>query len=309
MGNTELFQRQDCQEFPAEPGASVEPHHRDAHETAGNGGGTENGRSQPDTRQSADSSRHAAALPPRGVIVITGASSGMGAEMARQFATLGYDLGLCARRTDRLTALADEIHAVTGRRVETSALDVSDPKAVSAVFRGFVDAFGSIDRIVVNAGVSGGREIGTGNAQANLNIVQTNFFGALAQCEAALEIFRKQGRGHLVLMSSVNGLRGIKGPRAVYSATKAGVTSLGDGLLSERIPGLDVSIVYPGLVRTEMTTHMEGNKLMVDAADAVRSLVAGVERRRTRIYAPWWPTRLAALIVRFAPLGVVRGLL
>jgi len=256
-----------------------------------------------------NSSRKAAASPARGVIVITGASSGMGAEMARQFAALGYDLGLCARRTDRLAALANDIHSATGRLEQTSTLDVTDPEAVGAVFQGFVDAFGSIDRVVVNAGVSGGREIGSGNAQANCNIVQTNFLGALAQCEAALEIFRKQGRGHLVLMSSVNGLRGIKGPRAVYSATKAGVSSLGDGLLSERIPGLDVSIVYPGLVRTEMTTHMEGHKQMVDAADAVRMLVAGVERRRTKVYAPWWPTRLAALVVRFAPLSVVRRLL
>ncbi len=284
MGNTELPGGQARLDVRAEPGASVERH------------GT-------------SSSRKATAPSARGVVVITGASSGMGAEMARQFAALGYDLGLCARRADRLVALADEIRAATGRRVQASPLDVTDPVAVSAVFQRFVDTFGSIDRVVVNAGVSGGREIGTGNAQANCNIVQTNFLGALAQCEAALEIFRKQGRGHLVLMSSVNGLRGIKGPRAVYSATKAGVTSLGDGLLSERIPGLDVSIVYPGLVRTEMTTHMEGHSMMVDAADAVRAIVAGVERRRTKVYAPWWPTRLAALVVRFAPLSVVRRIL
>ena len=233
----------------------------------------------------------------------------MGAEMGRQFAALGYDLGLCARRTDRLAALAGEIHTATGRRVQTSSLDVTDPEAVRAVFQEFVAAFGSIDRIIVNAGVSGGRAIGTGNAPANYNIAQTNFVGALAQCEAAVEIFRKQGRGHLVLISSINGLRGIRGPRTVYSATKAGVTSLWEGLLAERIPGLEVSIVYPGLIRTEMTTHMEGNRLMVDAAVAVRAIVAGVERRRSKVYAPWWPTRLGAVIVRFAPLSVVRRLL
>ena len=145
--------------------------------------------------RSTNSSHEPTSAPARGVVVITGASSGMGEEMARQFAALGYDVGLCARRTDRLAVLAKEIHATTGRLVQTASLDVTDPDAVNAVFHGFADQFGSIDRVVVNAGISQGSEIGTGNAQANYTIVQTNVLGAVAQCEAALEIFRKQGHG------------------------------------------------------------------------------------------------------------------
>ena len=243
------------------------------------------------------------------MVVITGASSGLGAEMARQFAALGYDLGLCARRTNRLATLADEIHAATGRVVRTASLDVTDLEAVRTVFRGFVDAFGSIDRIVVNAGVSGGSAIGTGQACANSNIAQTNFVGALAQREAAREIFRGQGQGHLVLLSSMIGLRGFRGERAVYAATKAGVASLGEGLLSERIPGVDVSIIYPGLIRTEMSAHMEGHRLMVDTADGVRMIVSAVEKRRAKAYIPRWPYVLVALVLRFAPLSIVRRLL
>ena len=64
-----------------------------------------------------------------GVVLITGASAGLGEEMARQFAVLGYDLALCARRTERLDALAAEIRSATGRRVETAALDVTDADA------------------------------------------------------------------------------------------------------------------------------------------------------------------------------------
>jgi NADP-dependent 3-hydroxy acid dehydrogenase YdfG len=206
--------------------------------------------------QSTNSFGGASTPPARGVVVITGANSGLGAEMARQFATLGYDLGLCALRTERLAVLADEIHTTTGRLVQTSSLDVTDPEAVKAVFHGFADVFGSIDRIVVNAGISGGSAIGTGNAHANYNIAQTNFVGALAQCEAALEIFRDQHRGHLVLISSMVGLRGFRGERAVYAATKAGVASLGEGLRSERIPGVDISVLYPGLIRSEISTHV-----------------------------------------------------
>jgi NAD(P)-dependent dehydrogenase (short-subunit alcohol dehydrogenase family) len=77
-----------------------------------------------------------------GIVVVTGASSGLGAEMARQFADRGWDLALCARRTDPLDALADEVRSATGRRVETAALDVTDPGAVAAVFGRFDEAFG-----------------------------------------------------------------------------------------------------------------------------------------------------------------------
>ena len=256
--------------------------------------------------RSTDSSGQTAT--PRGVVVISGASSGLGAEMARQFAALGYDLGLCARRTERLAALAEEIHTATGRLVKASTLDVTYPEAVTAVFHGFADVFGSIDRIVVNAGVSGGSAIGTGSAQANYNIIQTNFAGAVAQCEAALEIFRKQSSGHLVLISSMIALRGFRDFRAVYAASKAAVASLGEGLRSERIPGVDVTVVYPGLIRSEISAHLEGNRLMVDTADGVRPIVAAVEKRRAKAYGPSWPYAAVAAVLRVAPLSVVRGL-
>jgi len=244
----------------------------------------------------------------RGVVVITGASSGLGAEMARQFAALGYDLGLCARRTDRLAALADEVRSATGRHVQTASLDVTDPDAVTGVFYRFADIFGSIDRIVVNAGISGGSPIGTGDAQANYNIIATNVAGALAQCEAALEIFRKQSRGHLVLLSSMAGLRGLPGYRTVYAASKAAVASLGEGLLNERTPNVDVTVVYPGLIRSEISAHLEGNRMMVDTADGVRAIVSAVEKRRAKAYIPRWPYAAVAAVLRVAPLSVVRGL-
>src|SRR3712207_7589308 len=119
----------------------------------------------------------------RDVVLVTGASSGLGAEMARQFAALGWDLALCARRTDRLDALAGEIRAGTGRRVETAALDVTDADAVPAVFRRFDEAFGGLDRVVVNAGVGGGAPLGTGQAGVNRETAVTNFVGALARSE------------------------------------------------------------------------------------------------------------------------------
>src|SRR4051794_13571997 len=107
-------------------------------------------------------------------ILITGASSGLGEEMARQFADLGHDLALCARRVDRLEQLRAGILAShPDRRVEIRALDVTDDDQVFEVFRGFAADFGTLDRIVVNAGLGKGAKIGTGRYDANKQTAMT----------------------------------------------------------------------------------------------------------------------------------------
>ena len=163
-------------------------------------------------------------------ILITGASSGLGAEMARQFAALGYDLALCARRTDRLEELKKDIaNEHPSVRVEVKALDVTDHDAVFRVFREFADEFGHLDRVIVNAGLGKGQPLGTGRFDANLQTAETNFIGALAQTEAAAEIFRKQNAGHLVMVSSISALRGMPKNITTYAATTAGVAHLAEG--------------------------------------------------------------------------------
>ena len=244
-----------------------------------------------------------------GVVLVTGASSGLGEEMARQFAALGYDLALCARRTGRLDALAEEIRSRTGRRVETAALDVTDAEAVPAVFARFAESFGRIDRVVVNAGLGKGAPLGTGRADANRETAMTNFVGALAQCEAALEVFREQRRGHLVLISSMSALRGMRKSMTTYAATKAGVAALAEGLRSERIPGLDVSVIYPGYIRSEMNEHVQQRtRFMVDTPTGVRSMVEAIEKRRAKAYVPAWPWVPIGVAMRVLPLSLVRRL-
>ncbi|GAB3709072.1 SDR family oxidoreductase [Nocardiopsis nanhaiensis] len=246
----------------------------------------------------------------KGTIIITGASAGLGAEMARQFAALGYDLGLCARRTEKMAALRDEIGAAhPDRRVVLKALDVTDDEAVFRVFKELAAEFGAVDRVIVNAGLGKGAALGKGRFDANRQTAVTNFVGALAQSEAAMEIFREQGRGHLVMVSSMSALRGMRKAMTVYAATKAGVAAIAEGLRSERVPGLDVSVVYPGYIRSEMNEHVaQKTRFMVDTEPGVRSMVAAIEKRKVKAYVPAWPWAPIGFLMKRLPLSVVRKL-
>ena len=246
----------------------------------------------------------------KGTIIITGASAGLGAEMARQFAALGYDLGLCARRTEKMAALRDEIGAAhPDRRVVLKALDVTDDEAVFRVFKELAAEFGAVDRVIVNAGLGKGAALGKGRFDANRQTAMTNFVGALAQSEAAVEIFREQGRGHLVMVSSMSALRGMRKAMTVYAATKAGVAAIAEGLRSERVPGLDVSVVYPGYIRSEMNEHVaQKTRFMVDTEPGVRSMVAAIEKRKVKAYVPAWPWAPIGFLMKCLPLSVVRKL-
>ena len=226
--------------------------------------------------------------------LITGASSGLGAEMARQFAARGHDLALCARRTERLEELAAELRASNpGARVDVRALDVNDDAAIFEVFRAFRADFGRIDRVIVNAGLGKGAPIGTGRYDANRATAMTNFVAALAQCEAAMEIFREQRSGHLVMVSSVSAMRGMPKTVTTYAATKAGVAALAEGIRSEMLttPELDITVstIYPGYIRSEMNERVKHTPFMVDTETGVRAMVAAIEAGKSNARVPAWP--------------------
>lgn len=243
-------------------------------------------------------------------ILITGASSGLGAEMARQFAALGHDLALCARRTDRLEELRAEILAAhPDRRVETRALDVTDDEQVFAVFGELARALGSLDRVVVNAGSGKGAPLGTGKHWANRETAMTNFVGALAQTEAALEVFRAQDAGHLVMVSSVSAMRGMPRSMTTYAATKAGVAHLAEGLRVE-LAGtpIKVTVLHPGYIASEMNAGAR-TRLMVDTEQGVRAMVRAIEREKASAAVPALPWAPMSLVLRYAPLPIYRRLI
>ncbi len=247
--------------------------------------------------------------PVRQRILITGASSGLGEGMARRFAAMGRDLALVARRVERLEALQKELlDAHPGIQVEVAAMDVDDPESVASVVPDLVARLGGLDRFVVNAGIGKGASIGAGKAWANRAVLHTNVLGAHAQCEAAMEVFRAQGAGHLVLISSVASVRGMPGTRTAYGASKAAVNALAEGIRSDVWgSGITVTTILPGYIATDINVGRRG-PMTVDLDRGVEALTAAVEREPVKAYVPGWPWKPVARLLRVLPLSIVRRL-
>ena len=245
-------------------------------------------------------------------ILITGASSGLGAEMARQFAAKGYDLALCARRTDKLDELKAEIAAAhPDRRVEIRSLDVTDDDQVFEVFREFRDDFGTIDRVVVNAGLGKGAPLGTGGFAANRQTAMTNFVAALAQSEAAMEIFRAQNAGHLVMVSSMSAMRGMPKTLTTYAATKIGAAFIAEGLRNELYgKPIKITVLYPGYIASEMNERVQQKaRFMVSTEKGVRAMVEAIEKQKDSACVPAYPWAPLSVVMKHAPLPVLKRLL
>ena len=242
-------------------------------------------------------------------ILITGASSGLGEGMARLFAKLGYNLAICARRTERLENLQAELLAqYPDIRVEYRILDVSDYDAIFTVFDAFAADFGHIDRVVVNAGIGDSRRIGKGRFDTNRKTVEINFISALAQCEAAMNIFRAQNSGHLVAISSMSAMRGLPKHLTAYGASKAGLAHLAEGIRADmlltKLP-IQVSTIYPGYVRTEINENAKPLPFEVDAETGTTAIVAAIEARVNEACVPSLPWSIVGQAMKHLPLQVV----
>lgn len=237
-------------------------------------------------------------------ILISGASSGLGMGMARQFAAMDRNLALCARRLDRLEALRNELLAAQPTiKVVVSRLDVNDHDAVFSVFREMRDTFGTLDRVIVNAGRARGRPLGTGSFDLNKQIIETNLVAALAQAEAAMEIFREQQSGHLVMISSVAAMIGLPHKQTTYAASKAGVSALAEGLRIEMLGmPMVVTAIRPGFIRSEMNEHLDKARFRVDTDKGCRLLVRAIEREPASASVPAWPWGPIGFVMRHLPL-------
>lgn len=240
-------------------------------------------------------------------ILITGASSGLGAGMARVFAGMNRNLALCARRTDRLETLREELlRDHPDIRVSIRPLDVDDHDAVFETFRAFDSDLGGLDRVIVNAGMGKGQPLGTGYFYANKQTAYTNFVSALAQMEAAMELFRAAGQGHLVPISSISAFRGFPRNLTTYAASKAGLATLAEGLRADLVDtDINVTTIYPGYIRSEINEKVKKTPFMVDTATGCRALARAIEKEPAEASVPAWPWVPLGAAMRHMPLRFV----
>lgn len=187
------------------------------------------------------------------VILITGASSGLGAATARHLAAQGAKLVLAARREERLMALAAEIRANGGNAI-TQVTDVTRQSDLDALAQSALKAFGRIDVLINNAGIMPVSPISALAVAEWDDMIDTNIKGVLYGIAAVLPHMTAQRSGHIINLSSVAGLRVSSGGGTVYSATKFAVKAISEGLRAEMIEhNIRVTTLYPGAVASELT--------------------------------------------------------
>lgn len=241
-------------------------------------------------------------------ILITGASSGLGKGMAKEFAKQGCNLALCARRFELLEQLKSELEQINPNiTISIKVLDVNDHEQVFSVFNAFKDELNGLDRVIINAGMGKGASIGTGYFNANKQTAQTNFMAALAQAEAAMEIFRAQNHGHLVTISSISAVRGFRRAMTVYAATKAAITSLSEGIRIDVMhTPIKVSCVHPGFIRSEINEKVKTVPFIVDTETGCKALIKAINKEKANSFVPSWPWAFLHWILRIAPLSTIR---
>jgi len=240
-------------------------------------------------------------------VLITGASSGLGAALARAYAGPGVRLALAARRADKLDAVADACRKA-GAEVAVQALDVTDKAAA----RAWVEACGHaapIDLLIANAGISAGTGAGGETEDQARDIFAVNLAGALNVVHPALDHMRPRKAGQIAIVSSIAGYRGMPGAPA-YSASKAAVMAYGEALRGELSgAGVAVNVICPGFVKTPMTDVNDfPMPFLMEAERAAGIIRRGLSRNAALITFPW-PMRLAAWWMRALPSGLVTRLL
>ncbi|HEX2560570.1 SDR family oxidoreductase [Phenylobacterium sp.] len=188
-------------------------------------------------------------------IVVTGASSGMGAAAARHLARKGAALVLGARRSDRIAALAAEINQAGGRAKPVTT-DVTKAEELQRLVDAAVETYGRIDVLINNAGVMPLSPLQRLKIAEWDQMIDVNLKGVLYGVAAALPYMIKQNSGHIINLSSVAGHK-LFGGSAVYSATKFAVRALSEGLRQEMAAyNIRTTIISPGAVKTELLNHI-----------------------------------------------------
>lgn len=243
-------------------------------------------------------------------VVITGASSGIGAFLAKELVARGARVGLLARREDRLRQLADELNgeagatdrATTGPVAAWQTADVLDDDDVVRALDALEDALGGIDVVVANAGYGQSESPRRHQPGSAIRLYDTNLFGMLRVIDWALPRFVERRGGHLVGVASVASYAGLP-YNASYCGSKAAMRI---HLQALRVTlsgyGIAVTTICPGFVKSELTDQVKFKMPFLWSTErAARKIADGIEKRRREVVFPWQMKALVVLLTRWLP--------
>ena len=225
---------------------------------------------------------------PYRVVVITGASSGLGAALALSYAGPQTALGLIGRNRERLAVTAASCRA-SGAIVDSAEIDVTDGAALAAWLEAFDDAH-PVELLVANASISAGPEADSPGESAAITLrqIDVNLRGAIHTIAPMVPRLCARGRGRIVAIASVAAYRGLPYSPG-YCASKAGLRAYGEALRPRLSPyGVGVTVVCPGFFSSPMTDRWDGpTPFLASGERAARRIKRGIDRGRARIAFPW----------------------
>ena len=222
------------------------------------------------------------------VVLVTGASSGIGRGLATELARRGAAVGLLARRADTLQEIVKEIEAAGGQAIALPA-DVTDEQAVRRAVADLVAKFGPVDVLFANAGIGGGAAHASKlDASVVASVIDVNVKGVVNSVAAVIGDMVKRRQGQLVVISSIAAYRGLP-KSAAYCSSKAAVSAFFESLrLDLHGSGVDVTIIHPGFIRTPLTAGRKARlPWLMEVDEAVNKMLWATEARKKSYAFPW----------------------
>jgi short-subunit dehydrogenase len=221
------------------------------------------------------------------VVMITGASSGIGRGLALELARRGAKLGLIARRVEALDQLVLEIEALGSRGVALPA-DVQNASSLAAAVESLTTTLGPIDVLIANAGVGPTKHAADLRGDEVAEVININVIGAANSATAVVPQMVARGQGQLVVISSLAAYRGLP-KSAAYCASKAAVSAFFESFRLDLEPrGIAVTIIHPGFIKTDLTAGRHAQlPFLMELDDAVKKIVRAIEKQKKTYSFPW----------------------